>query len=134
MAKDLRSFLDELRFHSGQLVEVEQPVRPHEFEVTALLKQIDDNRRYPAVLFRRPTDQFDQPALFELLSNLYAARERCAMALGVDPATPNREVSIAYSQAARRSIEPEVVYDGTAPVHEQVWQGDDADVGRLPIV
>jgi hypothetical protein len=47
MAKDLRSFPAQV----GDLVTVEVPVRASEFEVTALLKQLEDSRRYPAVLF-----------------------------------------------------------------------------------
>lgn len=134
MAKDLRSFLNQLRSRQGDLVEIDRPVRPHDFEATALLKQLEDRRQYPAVLFRNPTDVYEQPSPFALLTNVYAERERCALMLDVDPATPNREVSLAYARAARGSIEPAVIAPDAAPVQECVWQGADADVGRLPIV
>jgi 2,5-furandicarboxylate decarboxylase 1 len=134
MAKDLRSYLEQLRSLPGSLVEIERSVRPHDFEVTALLKQLDDRRQYPAVLFQNPTDQYEQPSTFRLLSNLYATRERCGLMLGVDPATPFREVSLAYARASHRTIEPEVISPADAPVRENVWQGADADIGHLPIV
>jgi 2,5-furandicarboxylate decarboxylase 1 len=134
MAKDLRTFLAQLASRPGDLVEIERAVRPHDFEATALLKQLEDHRQYPAVLFRHPTDVYEQPSPFALLSNVYATRERCALMLGVDPATPYREVSLAYGQAARGSIEPAVIAPDAAPVRECVWQGAEADVGRLPIV
>ncbi len=134
MPNDLRSFLAALRAQAGDLLEIDRPVRPHEFEVTALLKQLDERRRYPAVLFRNPTDQYGQPSPFPILSNVYATRARCGLMLGVGPATPYREVSLAYQRAAHGRLEPEQVAAPDAPVHETVWQGDAADVGRLPIV
>ncbi len=134
MPQDLRSFLAQLSARPGDLVEIERPIRPHAFEATALLKQLEDRRQYPAVLFRQPTDVYDQPSPFALLSNVYATRERCALMLGVDPATPYREVSLAYGRAASGRIAPVVIAPEAAPVHECVWQGAAADVGRLPIV
>src|SRR5262249_7679077 len=84
--------------------------------------------------FQHPTDQYEQPSPFALLSNLYATRERCGLMLGVDPATPFREVSLAYAQASHRTIEPEGITPAEAPVRENVWQGAGAGVGRPQIV
>jgi 2,5-furandicarboxylate decarboxylase 1 len=134
MPSDLRSYLDALRRLPGALVEVDRPVRPHEFDVTALLKQLDERRDYPAVLFRHPTNLYDQPSPFSLLTNVYATRARCGLMLGVDPATPYREVSLAYQRASHQRFDPVTVPAAEAPVHETIWQGADADVGRLPIV
>lgn len=134
MAKDLRGFLDRLRQHSGDLIEIDGPVRPHEFEVTALLKQLEDSGRTPAVLFKNPTDLHGRPSEFSILANLHAARARCAMMFDVDPATPNYALSLAYARMAQRTIAPQVIAPPVAPVRQCVWQGDDADVGRLPIV
>ena len=40
MPKDLRRFLELLRSQPGELVEIDRPVCPQEFDVTALLKQL----------------------------------------------------------------------------------------------
>ena len=134
MAKNLRSFLDQLRSHRGALLEIERPVRPHDFDVTALLKQLEDDGRYPAVLFKNPTDLYDRPSAFSLLSNLQASRSRCALMFGVDPATPHYDLSLAYARMARGTIAPETIAPDRAPVRECIWRGSEADVGRLPIV
>src|SRR4051812_25839056 len=134
MANDLRAFLQKVRRRKGDLLEIDRPLRPAEFEATALLKQLEDRRQYPAVLFNHPLDCHGKPSLFPLLSNMYATRERCAIALGVDPATPNHEVSLAFARKAVRKIAPVSVDADKAPVHDTVWQGTDADAGRLPIV
>ncbi len=134
MANDLRRFLDQVRQKTGDIVEIERRVRPHEFEVTALLKQLEDRHQYPLTWFRNPSDMYEGESPFSLISNVYATRERCAVALGVDPAQPNYPVSQAFGRKALGKIEPTVVAPGKAPVHENVWTGKDADVGRLPIV
>jgi UbiD family decarboxylase len=135
MAKSLRGFVDQLRARGGEdLVEIDKPVRPHEFDVTAILKQLEDNGRTPAVLFKHPTDLEGRPSEFSILSNIHAARARCAMMFDVDPATPNYELSLAYATMVKKTIAPQVIAPSSAPVREVVWQGSDADVRRLPIV
>ena len=134
LPKDLQSFLKEVRVQTGDLIEIDRPVRPDDFEVTALLKQLEDRRQYPAVLFNNPIDLNGKPCAFPLLSNMYATRERCAVMLDVDPTTPNYDVSLAFKQKAAGKIKPQTISTDAAPVRENVWQGKDADVGRLPIV
>ena len=120
MVNDLRAFLDKVRRETGDLVEVVRSLRPGEFEATALLKQLEDRREYPAVLFRNPVDMHGRPSQFPLLSNMYATRERCALALGVDPATPNWETSLAFGRKSRAKIAPLVVDSSKAPVHQNI--------------
>lgn len=134
MAKDLRSFLAQLQSRPDDLLTIERPVRPGEFEVTALLQQIEGKHPCPAVLFRNPIDLYGQPSPFPLFTNAYASRERCALMLDVDPATPHFAVGLAYGAKARGTIAPLVVSSNRAPVHETIWRGAEADVGRLPIV
>lgn len=134
MAKDLRGFLDQLRTLEGELLEIKRPIRPHQFEVTALLKQLHDRDRRAAVHFTSPTDLYGAPSDFSVLSNSYATRARCALMLGLDPSRPNAELSQAYADRAQRNVEPDIVPSGAAPVQQHVWQGEQADVGRLPIV
>ena len=84
MVNDLRAFLEKVRRETGDLVEVERALRPAEFEATALLKHLEERKECPAVLFRNPQDVYGKPSRFPLLSNMYATRERCALALGVE--------------------------------------------------
>jgi len=134
MANDLRRFIEGVKRQTGDLVEIDKPVKPHEFEVTALLKQLEDKHRYPMVMFTKPSDLYGKLSRFPLISNVYATRERCAVALGVDPATPNYDVSLAFSRKYTRKIAPVGIRSDEAPVHENVWRGPEADIGKLPIV
>src|SRR5579875_3421177 len=134
MANDLRRFIEGVKRQTGDLVEIDKPVKPHEFEVTALLKQLADKHRYPMVMFTKPSDLYGKLSRFPLISNVYATRERCAVALGVVPATPNYDVSLAFSRKYTRKIAPVGIRSDEAPVHENVWRGPEADIGKLPIV
>jgi len=132
LARDLQNFLKQL--DDDELIEIDRPVKPHEFEATALLKQLEDRRQYPAVQFNRPTDMYGNASPFPLVSNVYATRERCARMLDVDPATPNWEVSLAFAKKSKAQQKSVAVERRAAPVQQNVWRGKDADVGRLPMV
>ena len=134
-AKSLQTYLEQLRAERpGELVEVRREVRPDQFEVTAILAQLDRQKRYPAVLFKNPTDLFGERSEFPLVSNVFGTREACAYALGFDPTRTGMELSIGYSELERQPIEPLVVTRDEAPVKERVLVAEQADVRILPIV
>lgn len=134
-AKSLQSYLEQLRAERpGALVEVSRTVRPDQFEVTAILEHLDRQQRFPAVLFKNPTDMLGRSAEFPLVSNVFGTREACAFALGLDPTRTGLELSIGYSELEQQPIEPLVVAPDEAPVKERVLVGEDADVRILPIV
>ncbi|MDF1554506.1 MAG: UbiD family decarboxylase [Deferrisomatales bacterium] len=133
MAKDLSSFLDELSTDNDRLRRVSRPIRPNAFEATAFLEHLDRRRDFSAVLFERPEDLHGQPAPFPLVSNIFATRERIAQAIGHPAADAGLALSLEMARRERLSL-PAVRCDGEAPVHQLIWQGRDADVGRLPIV
>jgi UbiD family decarboxylase len=133
MAKDLSSFLAELAEQPGELRRVERPIRPQAYETTALLEHWDQRREHFAVLFEKPEDQHGQPAEFSLVSNVFGTRERIARAIGHDPDQSGLPLSLEMARRERLSV-PAERCTGPAPVQEQVWTGEEADVGRLPIV
>ena len=85
--RNLRDFLEQLKarlprdFHC-----VERQVAPAHFEVTALLQHLENERRFPVLFFENPLDMEGKPSAFPLLSNVFATRQRCALALGMEPA------------------------------------------------
>lgn len=133
MPKTLSGFLDEISGIPGELKKVSRPIRPHGYEVTALLEHLDRRDDLRTVLFEDPENLFQEPAGIRLVSNVFGTRERIARAIG----HPTDQVKLPLSlEMARRDAEsiPSVVCDGTAPVQEQVFTGDEADVRKLPIV
>jgi 2,5-furandicarboxylate decarboxylase 1 len=127
MAKDLRSYLDELVVaHPEQLKVVRKRVDP-DFEAAAIVDRMEDEPGrwpgFPAVLFEQVGD-----SEIPLLLNLHGTYERLALSIGTD-------VHGMVPEYARREGQPipSVVVDD-APVHEVVWTGDEIDVSRLPML
>jgi UbiD family decarboxylase len=134
-AFSLREFIATLeREHPAEIVHVTEPVNPAHFEVTAVLKHLELRRRYPLVVFDRPLDLHGRPSRFPIATNIYATRERCAIALGLRPSDAYLGLSLEYARREDLRIPPEPVAEGDAPVKEVVLRGDDVDLRELPIV
>ncbi|MDT0306461.1 UbiD family decarboxylase [Streptomyces sp. DSM 44917] len=135
MAKDLRDFLATLEAEApDDLLRVAKPVVPQEFDCTAILEKLDRRGRRPLVVFESPTDVAGRPSPVPVVMNVFATRERCARALGADPARPGMELALEFARLGRHPLPPVTVPPGAAPAQEVVHTGQDVDTSRLPIV
>ncbi|MBI2349487.1 MAG: UbiD family decarboxylase [Deltaproteobacteria bacterium] len=135
MRRDLSGFLRELEERlPHDLVRVERAVSPAHYEVTALLQHLENDRKFPALLFDKPLDVDGKPSSFPLLSNLFATRRRCALALGLDPNDEGLALSLEYARREEQLIAPVVIPADEAPVKEIVKQGNEANVYEFPVV
>src|SRR5262245_2844089 len=134
VSKTLGSYLDTIRGDPAELRTVSRPVKPMDFEVTAVLEHLDRRGEYPTVVFERPLDLYGDPSAFPIVTNLWATRERCAEAVGIPRREAGRELGSRFAELVMRKREPVVVAGDDAPVHANVLQGDDADMWRFPVV
>lgn len=118
---DLREFIAALD-DRGDLVTIEEEV-DWEYQAVALTRQTSDCDG-PALMFRSMRD-----SEFACLSGLFAAKRRVALALGQDYGYLLRH----FDELESRYLEPTVVA-GPAPCQEIVLQGDEVDVGSLPLL
>lgn len=132
----LREFLNRLEEEGNpeDLCHVTEPVDPADFEVTAVLQHLENAGRYPAVWFDRPKNLWGQPSAFSLVSNLFASRERCALALGLERKDKNLPLSLEYARREERMIPPTVIAPAEAPVKQVIRRGEEADLRIFPIV
>ena len=141
--RDLRDFVHQLE-QDGELRRVPQPVSPH-LEMTALCDKVL-RAGGPALLFEHPSGH-DMP----VLANLFGTQQRVARAMGVSQVRELR----AFGELLAELKEPEAPKGlrdmlgmgsllktlwnmtprvvGSAPCQQQVWEGQDVDLGRLPI-
>lgn len=119
--KDLRDALRRLD-EAGALAVVDRPV-DRSWEVTAVLDRLEEQHRFPAVLFR----SIQGFPGWSITGNLFASREAIAALLDVPPARLTREIA----QRLERPVDPLLVPDG--PVTEHVLERDDASLDALPI-
>ncbi|HEX2766411.1 MAG TPA: UbiD family decarboxylase [Candidatus Limnocylindria bacterium] len=128
MAKDLRTYLDDLLAkYPEQLKIVEEEVDP-EFEATAIVDKIERDDRYPgfpAVMFKNIKGS-DVP----LILNLHGTYERVALSIDSDVANMVPE----YSKREGSPIPTTLVESDQAPVHEVVYTGDDIDITKFPFL
>jgi 2,5-furandicarboxylate decarboxylase 1 len=116
---DLRSFLDSLP--AGEKLIVSEPT-DLDFLPTALVLELEAQKRFPVVVIERPVG-FDVP----VVTNVFGDRARIARMANAKPG--------AFAAAWARAIDnlKPPVMTGTAPVHEVVAMGNEADAGALPI-
>jgi 2,5-furandicarboxylate decarboxylase 1 len=119
---DLRSFLDSVKDDKNNLLTVSREV-DSKFEASAILEKLQFENRYPAVYYEK-VKGFDIP----VISNVFADRDRIALAFGVDSKDLNRTIR----EMEVKPVEPVMVGDG--PVHEVILTGNDVDLNKLPIL
>ncbi|EGQ9836992.1 4-hydroxy-3-polyprenylbenzoate decarboxylase [Vibrio cholerae] len=142
--KDLRDFLDYLE-QRGELKRITHPIDPH-YEMT----EISDRTlraKGPALLFENPLG-YD----FPVLTNLFGTPERVAMGMGRQQVQELRDVGqwLAYlkepepPRGLKELIEKLPVFKQvlnmpvkrlrSAPCQEIVWQGDEVDLDKIPVM
>ncbi|WP_435317036.1 UbiD family decarboxylase [Haloarchaeobius sp. TZWSO28] len=126
--KDLRRFLE--RLDRSELERVEREVHPADFDVTGLLQNLENEDRFPAVLFENPTDMEGRETDIKLISNLFADRRRIAKALDLSSDQWRMETSLEYARREENRLEPEVVPRKQAPVSAV----EVPDLTYLPVV
>lgn len=134
MAKDLRSYIDQLsRNYPGHLVEVNEPVNPTAYETTGLLSVLAAKNQHPALLFNNVTclDGSRWPGRF-VISIDPGSFFRAAVAVGLDPfEATSQQVVDALSAPP---IKPVAISRSEAPVKENVFCGEQADLSKLPLL
>ncbi len=140
---DLRDFIAQLE-KLGELKRVSTPVSPY-LEMTEICDRVL-RAQGPAVLFEKPAGH-----TMPVLGNLFGTPRRVALGMGENSTQALREVGklLAYLKEPEPpkglkdawdkwpvlkqvlNMAPKVV--SNAPCQEIVWEGNDVDLGRLPI-
>jgi 4-hydroxy-3-polyprenylbenzoate decarboxylase len=141
--KDLRDFIAQLE-HQGELKHVTVEIDPH-LEMTEICDRVL-KAGGPAILFEKPKGH-----TIPVLGNLFGTPRRVAMGMGQESVEALREVGklLAY---LKEPEPPKGLMDAwekfpvlkqvlnmapkelsKAPCQEIVWEGEDVDLGRLPI-
>lgn len=133
MAKSLGSFLSMLQEkYPNEIKTVSKLIQPAKFEVTGLLDNINRSKQFPTMLFNNPADVYGNPSGMKFVTNLFANRQRSALAFDMNPEDCYMPLAIEYDRRLKMSIPPETI-KGQAPVQEVVFTGKNIDVNKLPI-
>lgn len=131
----IKDYLDKLaRLDPENLITIEDEIDPANFEVSAVLRHLELAGKYPLVCFTRPLNLKGEVSAFPLVTNVFASRERCAVALGLRPDQQNLTLAIEYGRREANRLPTEVVERDQSPAKEVVKIADEVDLREFPIM
>lgn len=134
MSKDLQSFLKLIeKQYPESLLRVGDPIDPNAFEVTALLKHLDNRNISKIVQFDKVKDMEGSPSAFPLVHNVFVTRQLCATALDLPPTDYKMELTQEFARREREPGKTVVIPAKEAPCKQKVLTGEKADLRKLPI-
>jgi len=134
MAKDLRHFLSELRRVLPEDIKQVDTIMDPRFEISALVEMLEERNQSPLILFNKVKNQKGQLSGFQVAVNLFATRQKCAVALGLPPEQWRMETSLEFARLSARRIKPQIVDRKEAPVKEVIRTGSEVDLYDLPVL
>ncbi|HEX2928259.1 MAG TPA: UbiD family decarboxylase, partial [Candidatus Binatia bacterium] len=126
MAKDLRTYLDELlEKRPRDVVVVDREVEPR-YEASAIVEKFERENKFPLVFFKNI-----KGSKIPLVINLGATYERLALSLG-SPSVPQMVKDLAYRE--HHPVPVKEIPAKDAPCKEVILKGDDVDLDLLPVL
>src|ERR671922_936938 len=126
MAKDLRSYLDDLlERRPKDVVVVDKEVDPR-YEASGIVEKFERENKFPLVFFKNI-----KGSKIPLVINLGATYERLALSLG-SPTVPQMVKDLAYRE--HHPVPVREIPARDAPCKEVILKGDDVDLDILPVL
>jgi len=133
VAKDLQTYLAIMaEKYPEELITVQDTIDQAQHEVSAYIELLEDKRRFPIVLFEHVKNINGEQSKFPLVHNLFATRSLCARAIGLDPSNYRMALVKHFGELQGKPIDYEVIRSAQAPVMENTWTGEQADITLLP--
>jgi UbiD family decarboxylase len=131
----IKNYLETLlNDHPSEVLVIDDVINPVDFEVTAILRHLELVGEYPLVYFTNLLDLDGNKSAFPLISNVFASRTRCAIAMGMNPNDSKLPLSLKYAAREERRLPVEKIPAENAPVKEIVLKGASVDLKKFPIV
>jgi len=134
MVKDLRSFIQEMDNHIPEdVLRVKKEIDP-KFEITAFQQHLENENKYPLLIFDKVKDQTGNSSPFKVITNMFATREKCAIAMDLTKEKWRMETSFEVAKRCQNPIKPVIISKEEAPVKEVIKVGDEIDLRELPVL
>jgi 2,5-furandicarboxylate decarboxylase 1 len=135
MAKSLRTFLEDCRREiPNEVVHIAKEVDPAHYDVTAIIKQLDEMKKFPILVFERPLNLHGQVSDFKLVMNCEISQRKTQIALGLPKEMNRVQMTEVCLEREEHRIPPSIIDKEKAPVKEMVKTGRDIDVFQIPIM
>ena len=134
MVKDLRHFLDKVQKETPEdFIVINKEIDP-KFEITAIQQKLEDENRWPILMFNNVKNNYGEPSGFRVATNVFSTRQHCALALDMPKEKYKMELSQQYAHRAMNPIKPVVIEKADAPCKEVIITGEDVDLFKLPVL
>jgi 2,5-furandicarboxylate decarboxylase 1 len=137
MAKDLRSWMEEVkRAAPEEIVTVPVLVDP-KWEVTAVVQLLENRDPSPAILFEKVRSLKGEKSPVRLLTSIHSSRIKLGLTYGISPEAVRRDPAAPIAEMARRAekrIAPAVIPAGEAPCKEKVYRKEEMSLLSFPAV
>lgn len=134
MPKDLRFFLDKVQRELPEdFITIKKEIDP-KFEITAIQQKLENENRYPLLLFENVKNQYGEPSGFKVATNVFASRQHCALALDLNKDQWQMQTSLEYAHRATQQIKPVIIDKKDAPCKDVIMTGDQVDLYKLPVL
>ncbi len=135
MPKSLRTFLEDVRREAPEeLVHVTKGVNPSNYDVTAIIKHLGAQKKFPILIFDRPLNLHGQVSDIKLVMNCEISQRKIQIALGAPRDMDRAELARECRRREAKRPKPIVVDKSEAPVKEVIHKGSEADLLKLPIM
>lgn len=136
MPKSLRTFLEDCRSEiPNEIVHIAKEVDPAHYDVTAIIKHLGAQKKFPILVFEHPLNLHGQPSGdFKLVMNCEISQRKTQIALGVPKELSRAQMADVCLEREEHRILPTVVDKKQAPVKEVVKVGKDVDMFALPVM
>src|SRR3974390_3095048 len=133
MTKDLRTFLDEMRRnYPREVVSIEKTVDPAHYDVTAIVKHIGGEKKFPLLIFEHPMNCRGEPTGVKLVTSCENTQKKVQVALGVPSEKARAEMARECLRREAARIAPVIVEKSASPVKEVIQTGEQVDLYDLP--
>ncbi|NIO08258.1 MAG: hypothetical protein GTO40_09735 [Deltaproteobacteria bacterium] len=135
MPKSLRTFLEDCRREiPNEVVHINKKVDPAHYDVTAIIKHLDEMKKFPVLIFDKPQGLNGKPSDFKLVMNCEISQSKTQVALGIPRDKSRAEMARICLEREEKTIPPVIVDRKDAPVREVVKTGIEVDLYQLPIM
>ncbi len=135
MPKSLRTFLDDMRRkYPSEVVSVSQVVNPANYDVTALVKHLGAEKKFPILVFERALNLHAMVSEISLVLGCENTQKKIQVALGLPKETNRAEMARECLRREAGKIVPLIVERSSAPVKEFIQRGADVDLYELPLM
>lgn len=135
MATSLRTFLQDLKEKApNDFVTIEKEVNPANYDVTAIIKHLQDMKKFPVLLFNKPLNLEKKVNHFRFLINVFTTQKMIDLALNMPAGGDRMALVEEFLKREDKRVKPVIVEQDKAPVKEVICTGDRVNLKGLPIM